>query len=109
MELVIDRRFDPERTPGSTYTFPYRATLTLKLTEEEHQLVRDYQLGDHILTQSRFSITKVSDALHGATERVGSLDTLIGNEKAMKEACESLLAMLEYCRTFGSQVSIPIS
>lgn len=107
MELIIERRFEPE--PGAEYSLPYRAMLTLKLTDEEQKLVTAFGLEYHVLTRSKYSATTVADAIRGASERVGSLDVLIGNENAMRAACAELPAMLEYCRSFGSQVSIPLS
>lgn len=105
MELIVDRRYEPT----NQYNHPYHATLTLKVTDEERELIENYGLGKHVLTQSRFSVTTVEDALGGARESTSSLDVLIGNENAMRGACEELPAMLDYCRSFGSSVAVQIS
>jgi hypothetical protein len=106
MELIIRRRFEPKA--GAQYSTPYRAYFNLKLTEEEQTLIATYGLEDHILTQSKYSITTVGDVIRGASEMVGSLNVLIGNENALRSACAELPAMLDYCRTFGSELNIAL-
>src|SRR4051794_3266499 len=107
MELIVQRQYVPES--GEKYSFPYRATLTLSLNDEEAQLVKNYGLESHVLTQGRLRSTTVGDVINGTRDAVENLDVLIANEDALLSACQTLQSMLDYCRSFGSQVTVPIS
>ena len=45
------------------------------------------------------------DVIRGKTERQKYLDVLISNENALRNACAELPAMLDFCRSFGSEFS----
>jgi hypothetical protein len=106
MQLIISRDFDPDA--NSNHLSPYEATFQLDLSEEERKLIEAYGLGTHVLTTSQYSATTVDDVIKGTTERLSYLDLLIGNEKALRNACAELPALLDYCRSFGSVLTVPL-
>lgn len=101
MRLIVNRSFDPNGFDGKG-TWPYVLMARVELTDEEKGLVSQYKLGDHILTQSQHSMTQLDDLLKGDKKsHLPALETLIGNEQALRDACAQLPAMFACCRSFG--------
>lgn len=101
MRLVIKRWYEPP-TPGDQYPSPYRARAILELTEEEKSLIEKYKLGNQVLMSAKYSRTTLDDVIRGHDEFQSNVDTTMGNEKVLRNACASLPELLEYCRSFGS-------
>jgi hypothetical protein len=108
MRLIITRSYE-EAPPGEKYHSPYRFHALLDLTAEEKELVAKYKLGEHILTQSKYSITTVEDLIRGSRNVTSSLDVTIGNEQALRDACGGLPGMFDYCRSFGQEIVVEYS
>src|SRR5215472_16565469 len=62
MRLIITRSYK-ERPPGEQYHSPYIFHARLELTSEEKELVATYELGEHVLTRSEYSMTTVKDLI----------------------------------------------
>ena len=108
MKLVINRRFDPDHRLTSGSSWPYVSEIKLDLTDEERELIDRFRLGDHILMQKQHSMTQVKDVINGTRERTPSLEVLIGNENVLRSACAELPAMLDFCKSFGSEITVPL-
>jgi hypothetical protein len=108
MELIIKRRFEPDHTLSSGSSWPYVSEIKLDLTDEERELIDRFKLSDHVLSQKQYSMTQLKDVIDGHLERTPSLDVLIGNENVLRTACAALPAMLDFCRSFGSEVAVPL-
>jgi hypothetical protein len=108
MQLVIQRRFEPDHKLSSGSSWPYVSVIKLDLTDEERELIDRFKLGDHVLSQKQYSMTQLKDVIRGTQERTPSLDVLIGNEDVIRRACAALPAMLEFCRSFGSEIVVPL-
>jgi len=108
MKLVIKRHFEPDHRLPSGSSWPYVAEIRLDLTDQERELVDQFKLGDHVLTRKQHSMTQLKDVIRGIQERTPSLDILIGNEDALRGACAGLPALLEFCRSFGSEITVPL-
>ena len=103
MRLIIKRWYE-EPPPGEEYPSPYRSNALLELTDEEKQLVAKYQLGGHVLTRSKYSLTTLEDVMGGSNEFLSDLDIAIGNEQVLRDACANLPALFDYCRSFGESI-----
>ena len=108
MQLIMKRRFEPEHKLPSGTSWPYVVQIKLELTDEERKLIEKFKLGDHVLSQKQYSMTTLSNVIAGTTERCPSLDTLIGNETVIRDACAALPAMLDYCKSFGTDLTISL-
>ena len=106
MQLIIRRVFNPDAS--AKYPSPYAATWQLDLSEEERKLIEAYGLDSHVLTTGQYSSTTVGDVIKGKTEKLKYLDVLMGNEKALRNACAELPALLDFCRSFGSVLTVPV-
>jgi hypothetical protein len=100
MRLIITRGYEASRRSGSSYRFGAR----LELSDEERKIIDQYNLGSHVLTRSQVSRTTLADLIRGHSETSPNLDLLIGNEQALRGACESLPGLFEYCHSFGEEV-----
>jgi hypothetical protein len=108
MKLVIKRRFEPDHKLSSGTSWPYVSEIKLDLTDEERELIDRFNLGDHVLSQKQYSMTQLKNVISGIRERTPSLDVLIGNEEVLRSACAALPAMLDFCRSFGSELTVPL-
>jgi len=109
MRLIITRSYK-ERPPGEQYHSPYIFHARLELTSEEKELVATYELGEHVLTRSEYSMTTVKDLIKGGrSNRTTSLDITMGNEQALRNACAALPEMFDYCRSFGKEIVVDYS
>lgn len=94
---------------GVNFTLHYR----LVLTEDERSLVDRYKLGTHVLTYRNFQGNevpghRVAEVVGGVIEQLPSVDILIGNEKVIRDACESFNALLRVAATFGGEEVVEI-
>jgi hypothetical protein len=103
MRLIINRSYEPP-SPKDKFPEPYRFGARVELSDEETKIVGQYQLEGHVLTRSRVSRVTLGDLMRGHREMQSDLDMLIGNEQALRGACESLPALFAYCRSFGGDV-----
>ncbi len=108
MKLVIKRRFEPDHKLSSGTSWPYVSEIKLDLTDEERELIDRFKLGDHVLSQKQYSMIQLKNVISGTQERTPSLDVLIGNEEVLRTACAALPAMLDFCRSFGSEITVPL-
>jgi len=108
MNLVINRRYEPDHKLSTGTSWPYVSVIKLDLTDEERDLVDRFKLGDHVLSRKQYGMTQLKDVIKGVQERTPSLDVLIGNENVLRSACAELPAMLNFCRSFGSETKIPL-
>jgi hypothetical protein len=108
VRLVITREYVPPK-PGEQYPSPYKSHARLVLTDEETDIVTKYKLGEHVLTTAKYSITKVDDVIRGTTNAWSDLDIVIRNEQVLRDACATLPSMLDYCRSFGQEISLEFS
>jgi hypothetical protein len=108
MQLVIKRRFEPDHKLSSGSSWPYVSEIKLDLTKEERALIERFKLGDHVLSRKQHGMTQLKDVIRGTSERTPSLDVLIGNENVLRSACAELPAMLDFCRSFGSEMTVPL-
>jgi len=99
MKLIINRSYEaPSRKTPASYS--YRAIL--ELTDEEKMLVEQYNLQDYVLTQTQsYHTTKIGDLMRGRTNSLSDLSIVMGNEQALRGACEGLPTLFAYCRSFG--------
>lgn len=99
MKLIINRSYEaPSRRTSASYS--YRAIL--ELTDEEKMLVERYNLQDYALTRTQsYQTTTIGDLMRGRTNSLPDLSIVMGNEQALREACEGLPALFAYCRSFG--------
>jgi hypothetical protein len=102
MRLIIKRWYEPA-PPGKQYHSPYRASAVLELTEDEKAVVRKYELGKHVVIQSKYSLTTIDDLIGGHNEFLSDVDIAMRNEQVLRDSCAGLPAMFEYCRTFGGE------
>lgn len=89
---------------GMSFTLTYR----LELTPDETELVDRYRLGDYPLTFRTVQGTQMPDDTvtlmqQGRSQTVSDVTTLLKNESIIKNACDSLPALFEVCRTFGGE------
>lgn len=108
MKLVIKRRFEPDHRLSSGTSWPYVSEIKLDLTDEERDLIDRFRLGDHVLSRKQHSMTQLKNVISGIQERTPSLEVLIGNEDVLRSACTALPAMLDFCKTFGSEITVPL-
>jgi hypothetical protein len=104
MRLVVQRQYQPP-PPGEQYPSPFKSHAHLELTEDEKEIVATYQLGQHVLTTSKYKVTRVDDVIKGTTNAWSDLDVVMNNERVLRDACATLPAMIEYCRSFGKEIS----
>lgn len=104
MRLVVQRSYEPPK-PGEQYPSPFKSRARLELTDEEAEIVAKYQLGDHVLTTSKYSVTKVDDVISGTTNSWSDLDVVMRNEQVLRDACAGLPSLISYCRSFGREIS----
>jgi hypothetical protein len=100
MRLIITRSYE-EPSRKDRYPSPYRFEARLELSDEERMIIERYQLGDYVLTRSQVSRTTLADLMRGHREAQSDLDLLIGNEQALRGACEGLPTLFQYCSSFG--------
>jgi hypothetical protein len=103
MRLIIKRSYEPP-SPGEEYSFPFVTHAFLELTDEEKEIINKYQLGKHVLTQSKYSITTLEDVVGGDRSVDSELDIAIRNEQVLRDACASLPTLFDYCRSFGKEI-----
>jgi hypothetical protein len=87
---------------GMQFTLAYR----LVLSEEEAQLVEQYKLHEYPLTWrtmqgTRIPASTVGSLMSGNSETLTDVTALVGNEEAIKGACDQLPQLFEIVRTFG--------
>jgi hypothetical protein len=99
----VQRRYEPPK-PGEQNPLPYKSYIRLELTDEEKEIVARYHLGRHVLTSSKYKVTRVDDVINGTTNGWSDLDVVMGNEQVLREACATLPAMFAYCRSFGQEI-----
>ncbi len=109
VQLVIKREQAPVKSllgghKGVEFTLAY----WLVLTDEECELVDEYKLGDYPLTWNNLSSGRVPDdtirnMVAGRRQTLTDVTTLLDNEQAIKDACDSLPKLFEIVRTFGGQ------
>jgi hypothetical protein len=109
VQLVIKREQAPVKSllgghKGVEFTLAYR----LLLTDEECALADQYKLGDYPVTWKNLPSGQVPDdtlrdMVAGRSQTVTDVTTLVGNERAIKDACDSLPKLFEIVRTFGGQ------
>jgi hypothetical protein len=108
MRLIITRSYE-EQPPGDQYGWNYQFRALLELTAEEKELVAKYKLGEHILTESKYSTTTVEDLIRGDFNVTRSIDVAIGNEQALRNACAALPEIFNYCRSYGNEIVVEYS
>ena len=109
VQLVIKREQAPVKSllgghKGVEFTLVYR----LLLTDEECELADQYKLGDYPVTWKNLPSGQVADdtlrdMVAGRSQTLTDVTTLVGNERAIKDACDSLPKLFEIVRTFGGQ------
>jgi hypothetical protein len=109
VQLVIKREQAPVKSllgghKGVEFTLAYR----LLLTDEECELADQYKLGDYPVTWKNLPSGQVPDdtlrdMVAGRSQTLTDVTTLVANEKAIKDACDSLPKLFEIVRTFGGQ------
>jgi hypothetical protein len=104
MRLVIKRWYEPPSS-GSTH-HSYRTHALLELSDEEQELVTRYGLGEHVLTQAKYTVTTLADLIRGSNDFVMSVNVAMGNERALRDACANLPAIFDYCRSFGHELTV---
>ncbi|MBV9793161.1 MAG: hypothetical protein JO016_04405 [Actinobacteria bacterium] len=108
MRLIIHRNYEaPSRK--DKYPSPYQFWARLELSDEEAKIVEQYHLEDHVLTQSQVSRDTIGSLIRGCHETASSLNLLMGNEQALRGACEDLPALFGYCRSFGENIVLEYS
>lgn len=107
MRLVINRnqQVDTDRK-GRTKSVNFILNVQLQLTEHEMQIVERYRLHDYPLTYRTIQGTQIPDdtigkLLQGRTQSVSSVETLINNERVVKDACDALPPLFKVVATFG--------
>lgn len=109
MRLVITRSQNEVRgIMGGSKGFTFTLHCLLQLTTEELDIVHRYKLTDYPLTFVTVQGTRVpSDTigrlLAGTNQTVADVETLLGNEEAVKSACDKLPTLFEVVRSFGGQ------
>jgi hypothetical protein len=104
VRLIVQRRYEPPK-PGEQYPSPFKSHARLELTAEEAEIVAKYNLGDHVLTTSKYKVTRVDDVIKGTTNSWSDLDVVMGNEQVLRDACAGLPSLISYCRSFGQEIS----
>jgi hypothetical protein len=99
MRLFINRSYEaPSRKTSALYSFK----ATLELSDEEKMIVEQCSLYDYVLTRTQsYHTTKLGDLMRGYIDSLPDLSIVMGNEQALREACESLPVIFAYCRSFG--------
>jgi hypothetical protein len=114
VKLVIRRdQADIKGTFGGHKGVRFSLFYRLELTEYELGLVNRYKLEAYVLTYRNFQGTQVAgntvgQVIQGVTDQLQSVEILVGNEKAIREACENFNNVLKIAATFGGEEIIAI-
>jgi hypothetical protein len=108
MQLTVHRRYEPPQ-PGQQYPSPFKSVVRLELTEAEAEIVAKYNLGGHVLTTSKYSMTTLQDVMRGYTESGSDLDGVMRNEQVLRQACTGVPSMIAYCNSFGQEITIDLA
>lgn len=104
MKLVIRRdQADIKGAFGGHKGVMFSLSYRLELTEYEQGLVERYKLHTHVLNHRTFG-----DVIQGVTEQLQSVEILISNEKAIRDACEDFNVLLKVAATFGGEEVVEI-
>lgn len=109
MRLVIRRNQEAMKGMlGGHKGMQFTLACRLVLTPEEAQLVEQYKLHHYPLTWTtsqgaRIPSDTVGSLVAGSTETLTDVTTLVGNEDAIKNACDVLPGLFEVVRTFGGE------
>ena len=109
MQLVIKREQAPVKSllgghKGVEFTLAY----WLVLSDEECALADEYKLGDYVVTWKNPAGSQVPDdtirnMVAGRRQTLTDVRTLVGKERAIKDACDLLPKLFEIVRSFGGQ------
>lgn len=88
---------------GVTFTLSYR----LRLSQQEQEIVEQYNLGEYAVTWQRDAQNvrrpddTINNMLAGRVVRRQDVTTVISSEAIVKDACDELPALFDFCRSFG--------
>lgn len=107
MRLVVTRSYE---APSFRNKSPYRFAARLELSDEETKIMTQYNLGSFVVIRSPSSgYVTISSLISGYHEEQSSLDMLISNERTLRESCDGLPSVFDYCRSFGQAVAFEYS
>jgi hypothetical protein len=109
MQLVIKREQAPVKSllgghKGIEFTLAY----WLVLTDAECALAEQYKLDDYAVTWKSLPSGELPDdtirnMVAGRRQTLTDVTTLVGKERAIKDACDELPKLFEIVRSFGGQ------
>jgi hypothetical protein len=112
MKLIISRtKRELKGAFGGSKGTEFVLRYSLELTQEETKLVDEYALRSHALTISEIrgvTITSntIGELVKGRISVVSDLAELIRDEMLIKEACDGLPALFEFCKSFNIDQAI---
>jgi hypothetical protein len=107
MKLIINRSQQDVKGmlgghKGVSFTLSYR----LELAHDEMELVQRYKLEEypvtwHTVSGNRMPDDTIRNMLQGRSQTVRDVQTLLGNEGVVKDACDSVATLFQVVKTFG--------
>lgn len=107
MRLVITRsQTEVKGMLGGSKGFSFTLAYRLELTANEQEIVRKYKLGTYAVTfktvqGSSYPDDTIDSMCIGASQTVGSVETLLRNESVIKDACDKLPILFQVVSSFG--------
>jgi len=114
MQLAITRdQADKRGVFGGHKGVEFSLYVELRLTLEERQLVDRYKLNMYTLTYTNYNGQRVpqitvDQAVRGVSQTMSGVETLVSNERIIKEAAEDFKLLLDVARSFGGEEIVEI-
>lgn len=107
MRLIIRRDQAAKKGVfGGHKGMKFSLSCRVELSEDEKNLVKQYKVGDHVLTWQehggpRGAGLTIQSLINGINNEVDDVATLLSNEEVIKKACGDFKVLLEVMATFG--------